>query len=275
MPKSPHTVKFHDGRAAAQLGLGVWQVPDDEAAAVVATALQTGYRLIDTAAIYGNESGVGKGIANAGMERNQLFITTKLWNDRHGYDSAMAAFDESLERLGLDYIDLYLIHWPVPKVDSYVAAWKALIQLRDEGRAKSIGVSNFTIEHLQRLLDQTGVIPVVNQIELHPSFQQRELRDFHTAQGIATQAWSPLAQGTLWDDAALRSIARKHGRSVAQIIIRWHIDIGNLVIPKSVTPARIRENFDVWDFSLDRDDLAAIAALDRPDGRIGPDPLDV
>ena len=188
---------------------------------------------------------------------------------RHG------GIHESLERLGLEYVDLYLIHWPAPKTDSYVAAWKALIQLRDEGRAKSIGVSNFTIEHLQRLLDQTGVIPVVNQIELHPSFQQRELRDFHTAQGIATQAWSPLAQGTLWDDAALRSIARKHGRSVAQIIIRWHIDIGNLVIPKSVTPARIRENFDVWDFSLDRDDLAAIAALDRPDGRIGPDPLDV
>lgn len=267
-----NTLTFHDGRSAPQLGLGLWQVEVDAAASVVKTAIDVGYRLIDTASIYGNEKGVGQGIAQCGVEREALFITTKLWNDDHGYDKTMAAFDASLKRLGLDYVDLYLIHWPVPKMGLAVKSWEAMIQLRDEGRAKSIGVSNFNINHLQELLDQTGVMPVVNQIELHPRFQQKELRRFHAEQDIITEAWSPLAQGTLFDDPLLNSIAAKHRRSVAQVLIRWHIQLGNMVIPKSVTPKRIRENFNVFGFALDDADMAAIDELDQSAGRIGPDP---
>ena len=272
MPFTQNSVKFHDGHSAPQLGLGVWQVADDITAEVVATALKEGYRLVDTAAIYGNEKGVGRGIAGSGVAREDLFVTTKLWNDRHGHDSALAAFQESLDRLGLDYVDLYLIHWPVPAQGQYVKAWEAMLSLRDEGRARSIGVSNFNISHLQRLLDETGVLPVVNQIELHPRFQQAELREFHAEHGIQTQAWSPLGRGALWEDPVLKGIALKHGRSVAQVMIRWHIQLGNMVIPKSVTPARIRENFQVYDFALDDEDMAAIATLNRADGRSGPDP---
>ncbi|HWK71674.1 MAG TPA: aldo/keto reductase [Burkholderiaceae bacterium] len=267
-----NTVTFHDGRSAPQLGLGVWQVENDVAASAVKTALDIGYRSIDTAAIYGNEEGVGRGIAQSDVKREDLFVTTKLWNDRHGHDLSKSAFEESLEKLGLDYVDLYLIHWPVPKNGLYVDAWETMIQLRDEGRAKSIGVSNFNINHLQKLLDKTGVLPVVNQIELHPNFQQAELRQFHAEHDIVTEAWSPLGRGKLWEDPTLAAIAKKHGRSVAQIMIRWHTQLGNMVIPKSVTPSRIRENFHVFDFTLDADDMAAIAALDRPDGRDGPDP---
>lgn len=272
MPDLQNSVTFHDGRTAPKLGLGVWQIPNDKVSPVVQAAIKTGYRLIDTAAIYGNETGVGQGIAHANIERNQLFITTKLWNDRHDYDSAMAAFDESLNKLGLDYIDLYLIHWPAPITDLYVSAWKALIQLHHEGRAKSIGVCNFTIEHLQRLIDESGVLPVVNQIELHPKFQQAELREYHAAQGIVTEAWSPLGQGAVFQDAALQAIAHKHRRSVAQIILRWHLQLANMAIPKSSTPRRLQENFDVFDFKLDKQDMATIAALDEPGGRMGPDP---
>lgn len=272
MSTTQNAVKFHDGRSAPQLGLGVWQVADDITADVVGTALKEGYRLVDTAAIYGNEKGVGRGIAASGAARDDLFITTKLWNDRHGHDSTLAAFQESLDRLGLEYVDLYLIHWPVPMQDLYVKAWEAMLSLRDEGRARSIGVSNFNISHLQRLLDETGMLPVVNQIELHPRFQQAELREFHARHGIRTQAWSPLGRGALWEDPVLTAVALKHGRSVAQVMIRWHIQLGNMVIPKSVTPARIRENFQVYDFALDDEDMAAIAALDRADGRNGPDP---
>lgn len=263
---------FHDGRSVPQLGLGVWQVDNAMTPDVVATALSTGYRSIDTAAIYGNEEGVGKGIARSGIPRDQLFVATKVWNDRHGHDLTRQAFQESLERLGLDYVDLYLIHWPVPKNDLYVQAWETMIQLRDEGLAKSIGVCNFLVPHLERLLDETGVLPVVNQIELHPRFQQAESRAFHAEHGIITEAWSPLGFGKLWDNPVLVRLARKHGRSVAQVILRWQVQLGNMVITKSVTPSRLVENFQIHDFILSDDDMAAIAALDTPDGRVGPDP---
>lgn len=263
---------FHDGRGAPQLGLGVWQIEDDTVTGVVNTALELGYRSIDTAAIYGNERGVGRGIAESGMPREDIFVTTKVWNTDHGHEQTRAAFDASLEKLGLDYVDLYLIHWPVPKIGQYVQAWETMIQLRDEGRAKSIGVCNFNINHLQTLLDQTGVLPVVNQIELHPAFQQSELREFHAEHDIVTEAWSPLGQGLLWDDATLASLAQKHQRTVAQVMLRWHVQLGNMVIPKSVTASRLKENMNVFDFELDAGDMAAIAALDRPEGRVGPDP---
>lgn len=272
MSSNQHTVTFHDGKSAPQLGLGVWQVEDDIAASVVKAALDIGYRSIDTAAIYENETGVGQGIAQSGIKREELFVTTKLWNDRHGHDISKAAFNESLEKLGLDYVDLYLIHWPVPKIGLFVEAWESMIQLRDEGRAKSIGVCNFNISHLQKLLDETGVLPVLNQIELHPHFQQAELRDFHAEHDIVTEAWSPLGRGRLLDDPDLARIAHKHSRSVAQVILRWHTQLGNMVIPKSVHSERLRENFHIFDFALDDQDMAAIAQMDRPDGRDGPDP---
>jgi 2,5-diketo-D-gluconate reductase A len=264
------TISLNDGNAITQLGFGVWQVPNEEAAKVVGTAISTGYRSIDTAAIYGNEIGVGKGIAASPVPRSELFITTKLWNDQH--TNARKALNESLSRLGLDQVDLYLIHWPKPRQKAYLEAWKALVKLKEEGRAKSIGVSNFTVSHLKRIIDATGVAPSVNQIELHPWFQQKELAAYHTEHGIITESWSPLGQGTLLENPTLKALAQKHGRTSAQVVIRWHLDRGYIVIPKSVTPSRIRENFDVFDFSLDADDLAKIAALDRKEGRIGPDP---
>jgi 2,5-diketo-D-gluconate reductase A len=264
------TISLNDGNVIPQLGFGVWQVPNEEAAQVVGTAISTGYRSIDTAAMYGNEIGVGKAIAASPVRRTQLFITTKLWNDHH--TNARSALNESLSRLGLDHVDLYLIHWPKPRQNAYVEAWKALVKLKEEGRAKSVGVSNFTVSHLKRIIDATGVAPSVNQIELHPRFQQKELAAYHTEHGIITESWSPLGQGTLLENPTLKALAQKHGRTPAQVVIRWHLDRGYIVIPKSVTPTRIRENFDVFDFSLDADDLAKIAALDRKDGRIGPDP---
>lgn len=267
-----NTMSLHDGNTMPQLGFGVWQVDDNFAADTVKTAIDTGYRLIDTAAIYGNETGVGQGIQNSGIDRRDLFITTKVWNDRHGYDETLAAFDQSMNKLGLEYLDLYLIHWPAPKIGLFVKSWEALIQLRDEGRIKSIGVSNFNIGHLQRLLDDTGVLPVVNQIELNPRFQQPELRQYHADNNIITEAWSPLGHGLLWDNPTLTAIAAKHGRSLAQVVLRWHTQLGNAVVTKSVTPARIRENFNIFDFSLDADDLAAIARLHDENARHGPDP---
>jgi 2,5-diketo-D-gluconate reductase A len=264
------TISLNDGNVIPQLGFGVWQVPNEEAAKVVGTAISTGYRSIDTAAIYGNEIGVGKAIAASPVHRGELFITTKLWNDQH--TNARSALNESLSRLALDQVDLYLIHWPKPRQNAYVEAWKALVKLKEEGRAKSIGVSNFTVSHLKRIIDATGVAPSVNQIELHPRFQQKELAAYHTEHGIITESWSPLGQGTLLENPTLKALAQKHGRTPAQVVIRWHLDRGYIVIPKSATPSRIRENFDVFDFSLDADDLAKIAALDRKDGRIGPDP---
>ncbi len=263
-------ITLNDGNVIPQLGFGVWQVPNSDTAEVVGTAISTGYRSIDTAAIYGNEVGVGRAIAANSLQRTELFITTKLWNDRH--TTAHRAFDESLKRLKLDYLDLYLIHWPKPRQNAYIEAWKALVKLKEEGKTKSIGVSNFTVSHLKRIVDATGVVPSVNQIELHPGFQQKELTAYHAEHGIITESWSPLGQGTLLENASLKSLAQKHGKTPAQVIIRWHLDRGYIVIPKSVTPSRIRENFDVFDFSLDADDLAKIAALDRKDGRIGDDP---
>jgi len=264
------TISLNDGNVIPQLGFGVWQVPNAEAAKVVGTAISTGYRSIDTAAIYGNESGVGKAISASPVQRTKLFITTKLWNDQH--TNARSALNKSLSRLGLDHVDLYLIHWPKPRQNGYVEAWNALVKLKEEGRAKSVGVSNFTVSHLKRIIDATGVAPAVNQIELHPRFQQKELAAYHTEHGIITESWSPLGQGTLLENPTLKALAQKHGRTPAQVVIRWHLDRGYIVIPKSVTSSRIRENFDVFDFSLDADDLAKIAALDRKDGRIGPDP---
>lgn len=266
------SLTFHDGKQTPQLGFGVWQIADESVHSVVTAALDLGYRSIDTAAIYDNETGVGRGIAQSGLSRDQLFVATKVWNTDHGHDATRAACQLSLEKLGLDYVDLYLIHWPAPQADQYIQAWEAMIQLRDEGRTKSIGVCNFNIDHLQALLDQTGVLPVVNQIELHPLFQQAELRAFHADHGIVTEAWSPLGQGTLWTNPTLKKLAQKHQKSLAQIMLRWHVQLGHMVIPKSESTTRLQENMDVFDFELDDSDMAAIAALDRLDGRIGPDP---
>ncbi|BBE74017.1 aldo/keto reductase [Oharaeibacter diazotrophicus] len=266
------TITLSDGRRIPQVGLGVWQTPDDGAVEAVRAALAAGYRHVDTAAIYSNERGVGEGLRASGVPREDVFVTTKLWNDDQGYDQALRAFDASLGRLGLDYVDLYLIHWPAPRRDLYVDSWRALIRLREEGRARSIGVSNFTADHLRRIVAETGVPPVLNQIELHPRFQQGALRAAGAKLGVATESWSPLGQGRLLADPAITAIAAKHGRTPAQVIVRWHVESGLIVIPKSVNPARIAENFDVFGFALDADDRAAIAGLDDPDGRIGPDP---
>ncbi|GHE05558.1 aldo/keto reductase [Streptomyces alanosinicus] len=263
---------LNNGIEMPQLGYGVWQVPDDEAERAVATAIEAGYRSIDTAAIYGNEEGTGKAIAASGLPREDIFVTTKLWNSDQGYDSTLRAFDTSLSKLGVDYVDLYLIHWPLPSKDRYVDTYKAFEKIHADGRAKAIGVSNFLPEHLDRLTDRTNVVPAVNQIELHPHLQQHALREKHAELGIATEAWSPLGQGKgLLEVPAIVAIARKHGRTPAQVVLRWHLQLGNVVIPKSVTPSRIKENIEVFDFSLDDEDLAAISALDE-DRRLGPDP---
>ncbi|MFC9701450.1 MULTISPECIES: aldo/keto reductase [Streptomyces] len=257
-----------------QLGFGVWQVPDDEAAAAVSTALEAGYRSIDTAAIYQNERGTGQAVAASGIPREELFVTTKLWNSEQGYDATMRAFDASLDKLGLDHVDLYLIHWPLPSKDAYVDTYRAFEKIHADGRARAIGVSNFLPEHLERLIGETSVVPAVNQIELHPQLQQTASREAHARHGIATEAWSPLGQGKgLLEVPAIVAIARKHERTPAQVVLRWHLQLGNVVIPKSVTPSRIRENIDVFDFTLDPEDLAAIAALDE-NRRIGPDPAE-
>ncbi|MEV5954931.1 aldo/keto reductase [Streptomyces sp. NPDC051987] len=263
---------LNNGVAMPQLGFGVWQVPDDEAEQVVAVALEAGYRSIDTAAIYGNEAGTGKAIAASGLAREDIFVTTKLWNADQGYDATLRAFDASLAKLGLDYLDLYLIHWPLPARGKYIDTYKAFEKLYADGRVKAIGVSNFLPEHLERLIAETSVIPAVNQIELHPHLQQHAAREFHEEQGIATEAWSPLGQGKgLLEVPAIVAIAQKHNRTPAQVVLRWHVQLGNVVIPKSVTPSRIRENIEVFDFSLDTEDLAAISALNE-ERRIGPDP---
>ncbi|MGW5061592.1 aldo/keto reductase [Streptomyces sp. NPDC004096] len=265
------TVTLNNGVQIPQLGFGVFQVPDEETTAAVASALEAGYRSIDTAAIYGNESGVGKALSAAGIPREELFITTKLWNADQGYDATLKAFDASLAKLGLEYIDLYLIHWPTPARDLYRDSWRAIEKLVADGRVRAAGVSNFQPAHLRRLVDGASLLPAVNQIELHPGLQQSELRALHTELGIATEAWSPLAQGAVLGDDAITTIAQRLDRSPAQVVLRWHLQLGNIVIPKSVTPARIRENLDVFDFTLSDDEMAAITTLDR-DLRTGPDP---
>lgn len=265
-------ILLHDGRSIPQLGFGVWQIPDDTVDQVVHNAINLGYRLVDTAHFYFNESGVGRGIKQSGIDRDEICVVSKLWNSDHGHDLSRAAFKQSLKALELDYLDLYLIHWPVPKINKYVQAWEVLIQLRDEGLVKSIGVCNFNIDHLQNLLDETGVIPVINQIELHPRFQQKELRKFHADNGIVTQAWSPLGHGSLWDEQTLLSIAQKHSKTVAQVILRWHVQLGVAIIPKSQSTERLRQNMQVFDFHLDDADMELIGNLDQSDGRMGPDP---
>ncbi|WP_433610493.1 aldo/keto reductase [Prescottella agglutinans] len=265
-------VPLGDGNSIPQLGFGVFQVPDDQAYTAVSEALKVGYRSIDTARIYENESGTGRALADSGLAREDLFVTTKLWNADQGYDSTMRAFDDSLARLGLDYLDLYLIHWPAPAQDRYVDTFKAFQQLKADGRIRSIGVSNFTAQNLERLVEAVGEAPALNQIELHPEFTQSHLRSVHADMGIVTEAWSPLGQGTTLENSTIRALAEAHDRTPAQIVLRWHIQLGNVVIPKSVTPARIASNFDVFDFELTADDMFAISSLDSPDGRIGPDP---
>lgn len=265
-------IKLKDGQKIPQFGLGVWQTPADETEKVVSTAFELGYRHIDTAAIYGNEEGVGRAIANAGISRDELFITTKLWNDEQGFDSTLRAFDESLSKLGLDYVNLYLIHWPQPSKDKYLDTWKAFERLKEEGRIRSIGVSNFRIEDLDRLAQEADQQPVINQIELHPLLQQQALRDYHHQHGIVTEAWSPLAQGgELLGNKTLADIGEAHGKTAAQVILRWHIQLGNVVFPKSVTPSRIKENADIFDFELSSAEMSAIQTLDAGTRR-GPDP---
>lgn len=268
----PDQITLNDATSIPQLGLGVWQVDPDVTARVVGWAIESGYRSIDTAEGYRNEEGVGEAIRAASVPRNELYITSKLRNGAHRRDDALKAFDDTMRKLGIDRIDLFLIHWPVPSQDRYVEAWKTLIELRDAGRIKSIGVSNFNQDHLERIIGETGVVPVVNQIELHPAFQQRDKRAFHEKHAIRIESWSPLGSGRLLDDPTLARISAKHGKTVAQTIIRWHLQEGLVVIPKSVNRDRIAANFDVFGFELDADDLKAIDGLDTPDGRTGPDP---
>jgi len=264
-------VQLNDGVSIPQLGFGVFQVPPEDTERAVTDALEAGYRHIDTAAAYRNEAGVGKAIAASGLPRDELFITTKLWNDQQGREKTIQAFAASAERLALDVVDLYLIHWPIAMADRYVETFEAFVTLRDEGRIRSVGVSNFQEDHLRRVIDEVGVTPSVNQVELHPYLQQPGLRQLHDELGIATEAWSPIAQGAVLDDPVVRRIAQEVDRTPAQVTLRWHIQIGNVVIPKSVTPERVRENLALFDFSLTDEHVDAIAALDR-DERTGPDP---
>lgn len=267
-----HHITFNDKHIMPQLGFGLWQVSDEDAEKSVLEAFKVGYRSIDSAQIYQNESGLGEAIKKSGLRKEDLFITTKIWNDEQGYDKTMKSFDVSMKKLGLETLDLLLIHWPSSHRGLYVETWKALIQLKSDKRVQSIGVSNFTISNLQKIIDETSVVPVVNQIELHPHFQQKELRNFHAKVGIKTEAWSPLGQGQVIKDPIIAKIAQKYGKTPAQVILRWHLDNGLIVIPKSVTPSRIAENFDVFDFKLDESDMKTIEKLDSPDGRIGPNP---
>lgn len=265
-------VTLNDGVRIPQLGLGVWQVDDSEVVEPVMVALEAGYRHIDTAKAYGNERGVGEAVRRSGLARDEVFVTTKVWNGDQGYQTTLDAFEGSMERLGFEVLDLLLIHWAKPSLDKYVETFQAMIELKNAGRVRSIGVSNFHDHHLDRLIAETGVVPSVNQVELHPRFQQKKLRAYHREKGIATESWSPLGQGRLIDDPALGAIGEKYGKSGAQVMIRWHLQEGMIVIPKSVTPSRIRDNFNVFDFELDAEDLAKIEAMDSPDGRNGADP---
>jgi len=270
MPIVPN-LPMNDGHEIPQLGFGVFQVPREETVGAVLHALKTGYRSIDTAAMYGNESEVAEAIARSELDRSEVFVTTKLWNSDQGRDRALRSFEGSLSRLGFDYVDLYLIHWPAPSLGLYVETWEAFTELQRDGRVRSIGVSNFTIEHLERIIDDSGVVPAANQIELHPQLQQVELRRFHSEHGIVTEAWSPLARGQMLRERVFEEIARRRERTPAQVILRWNVQLGNVVIPRSVNPSRIEENFNLFDFSLSDEEMETINGLDQS-ARIGPDP---
>jgi 2,5-diketo-D-gluconate reductase A len=266
-------IKLNSGVSIPQLGLGVWQVDPGITARVVLDGIEAGYRSIDTAEGYQNEQGVGQALRETSVARNELFITSKLRNAAHERDKALKAFDQTMKNLGLEQLDLFLIHWPLPKQNKYVEAWKTLIELRDQGRIRTIGVSNFNQDHLERIIGETGVTPAVNQIELHPRFQQRDKREYHARHNIKIESWSPLGSGQLLQDPTLEKIARKHGKSVAQTIIRWHLQENLVVIPKSVHKDRIVANIDVFDFELDPDDMQMIRGMDSRDGRTGPNPV--
>jgi 2,5-diketo-D-gluconate reductase A len=261
-------VALNDGQSMPQFGLGVFQTPPEITAEIVRQAVDVGYRAVDTAAAYRNEEGVGEALRG----HDDVFVTTKLWNADHGFDEALRAFEESARRLRRRTLDLYLIHWPRPRFNRYVDSWKALVRLKSDGRARSIGVSNFNRDHLERIIGETGVMPAVNQIELHPRFQQKALRAFHEEHGVRTESWSPLGRGSLLSDPAVVGIAAKHGKTPAQVVIRWHLDSGLIVIPKTVRLERLKENLGALGFRLDGDDMRRIEALDSPGGRIGPDP---
>jgi 2,5-diketo-D-gluconate reductase A len=264
---------LNDGSSIAQVGFGVFQVPAEETAEIVGLALEAGYPRIDTAWGYMNEAGVGEAIRSRADASDGVFVTTKVWNSYQGRDKTLESFDASLAALGLDVLDLLLIHWPAPANDLYVETWATFVELRDQGRVRSIGVSNFEPEHIHRVIEATGVVPAVNQIELHPYFPQRTLRDFHDLHGIVTEAWSPIARGRVADDPVIRGIADAHGRTPAQVTLRWEVQHGIAVIPKSVTPERIVSNLTIFDFELSDEEMAAIDALDRgAEGRMGPDP---
>lgn len=269
-PSSP-SVALNDGNSIPALGFGVFKVPPADTEQAVSAALQAGYRHIDTAAVYGNERETGRAVAESGVPRDELYLVTKLWNSEQGYDSTLRAFDTSMDLLGLDYLDLYLVHWPLPKANTFVDTFKAFAHLRDQGRIRSIGVSNFEPEHLQTLVDATGIVPAVNQVELHPQFPQTELREVHARLGVATEAWGPLGQGSLLSNPTVTEVAERIGRTPAQVLIRWHLQLGNIVIPKSVNPERIASNFEVFDFELSDDDMSSISSLDGGN-RLGPDP---
>ena len=262
------TVGLNDGAAMPQFGLGVFQTPPDATEQVVKLAVEEGYRLVDTASMYRNEDGVGKAL----LGRTDVFVTTKLNNSDHGFDEALRAFDESIRKLRRDTLDLYLIHWPRPRVNRYVESWKAFVRLQKDGRVRSIGVSNFNRDHLERIIGETGVTPAVNQIELHPRFQQKALRAFHDQKGVKTESWSPLGRGGFLGEPVLVGIAAKHQKTPAQIVIRWHLDSGLIAIPKTVRAERLKENIGALDFKLDSDDIRRIETLDSPGGRMGPDP---
>jgi 2,5-diketo-D-gluconate reductase A len=271
MPPTVPAVTFNDGRTMPRMGFGLWQVPERDTARLVAEAVGLGYRMFDGAAIYGNEHGLGEGIRHAGLPRDELFVTTKVWNDRQGRDGTLRAVEESLERMALDRIDLVLIHWPAPARDLYVETWRALARLREEGRVTSIGVSNFQPPHLDRIVGETGVVPVLNQIELHPEMPQAELRRKHEEMGIVTQSWTPLGQSRTFGSAPVRAAAQRTGATPAQVILAWHLALGCAVIPRSTKAERLRENLEALEVRLTPDEVAAIEGLESGH-RTGPDP---
>ena len=268
----PARLRLNDGHMIPQVGLGIWQVPAPTTCATVAAALQLGYRLVDGAAIYGNEQGLGEGVRASGVARDELFVTTKVWNDNQGYDKTLRAVEASLKRLGMDMVELCLIHWPTPARNHYVDTWRALIRLKEDGRVRSIGVSNFMGDHLERIIGETGTVPVLNQIELNPQLQQQELRNLHDRLGVVTQSWTPLGQGRSFDAPPVRAAADRAGKTPAQVILRWHVQLGLSVIPRSTRAAGQAENLDIFDFELTAEEMAAFATLDEGT-RCGPDPM--